>query len=124
MGGRGWQHWGYWVGLDFGAVALKRGWACLLSPKGKAEPCTAKINTSFSGHWAIGCGRTCPFLPNLALSPTTAPVHTQLTESELLSSAGPERWGAMGAGWLMTTRGEDSRGPAGEEPVSPRSHRP
>lgn len=47
-----------------------------------------------------------------------------LTESELLSSAGPERWGAMGAGWLMTTREEASRGPAGEEPASPRSHRP
>lgn len=44
-------------------------------------------------------------------------------ETELLSSAGPERWGAMGAGWLMTTR-EASRGPAGEEPGSPRSHRP
>lgn len=54
-------------------------------------------------------------------TPSSLPL---LTESELLSSAGPERWGAMGAGWLMTTRGEASRGPAGEEPGSPLSHRP
>lgn len=30
----------------------------------------------------------------------------------------------MGAGWLMTTRGEASCGPAGQEPESPCSHRP
>lgn len=47
-----------------------------------------------------------------------------LTESELLSSPGPERWGAMGAGWLMTTREEASRSPGGEEPGFPRSHKP
>lgn len=59
----------------------------------------------------------------LELGPTPSSL-ALLTESELLSSAGPEGWGAMGAGWLMTTRGEASRGPAGEEPGSPRSHRP
>lgn len=60
----------------------------------------------------------------LGLHPSSLPLLSLLTESELLSSAGPERWGAMGAGWLMTTRGEASRDPAVEEPGSPRSHRP
>ena len=85
-------------------------------PQEKREPCMAK--TPCSGGWATWgwsylLSLTLPHLPSV------------LTESELLSSAGPEKWGAMGAGWLMTTRGEASRGPvAGETPRSPRSHRP
>lgn len=47
-----------------------------------------------------------------------------LTESELLASPGPENCGAMGVGWLMTTREEASRGPGGEELVFPLSHKP
>lgn len=62
-------------------VALKRACACPLSPK-KREPCMAK--TACSGGWATWgwsylLSLPLPHLPSM------------LTESELLSSAGPER---------------------------------